>query len=141
MRGWPLAQVLAALALCLLMLIPLVSLSGGGGGMEPGPAGESIMEAPGRLVSLQVEASAEGEVEIEAGAGPVLSIEADAECGEWRVAVPEEGGELVVRCRFSEPGQRGAVRVILREGGQRVSDSTWWGTGEVADIVVIPGRK
>lgn len=57
------------------------------------------------------------------------------------LALPAEGGDLVVSAQWEPSDLRGAVRVEVSSGGDTLVDKTFWGEGSVHDVCTVERGK
>jgi hypothetical protein len=67
-------------------------------------------------------------------AAPVLSRT-------WRVAIPSEGIDLLLKARWPAKTKAAAVRLQISRKGETVTDKTFWAEGGMAELVTVPGGK
>jgi hypothetical protein len=54
-----------------------------------------------------------------------------------QVALPTEGGDLVISAKWEPSDVRAAVRVQVSADGNSLADKTFWGEGSVEDVCTV----
>ncbi len=136
MKGNPLLRLaLVALGIGLLG-VPVWSVTRGREAppvMIASPADEEVGD-----LDLVIESSAPCRVEITLANAQFFSEDVNSAAVKTTVQIPKAGADLVVRATASQSGQRFAVRVRAGHDGSDVADTSFWGDGALAGVLVVP---
>ena len=56
----------------------------------------------------------------------------------WTVALPKEGGDLLLHVKWPAGIPRTAVEIKVLDGDNVLTDQTFWGAGSVTETVTVP---
>lgn len=142
MRGFPLLQISAVVVALLLLGVPVWMLTGDrlqAAPEDPGVAEERKVEMV--VFSVELTSSSPARLSVMAAGHPIQVSDGPLERFEGAFEMPRSQPEdLVVSAKFEEEGGSEALRVKVRESGRLVADKTFWGTGEIQDVlgIVVP---
>jgi len=66
------------------------------------------------------------------GKGPQLNFSTEAQ-----LAMPREGIELVLEATWPKGAPQSVVRLQCETGGERITDRTFWGRGDITQIILV----
>ena len=97
-------------------------------------------DASAKPVRVQVTfASPPASFELDYLGNPLLSGQApDREfCGDWKVAIPKEGVELLVAAKWPPGTPTTAVRLTLTRNGNPLAEQTFWADGSLTETMTV----
>jgi hypothetical protein len=59
----------------------------------------------------------------------------------WRISLPPEGLDLLLKVVWPVPHSRAAVQVKIFQDENVIGDKTFWSEGDLVEIVTVPGRE
>lgn len=60
---------------------------------------------------------------------------------DWKIVVPPEGVELLLKAEWPFPSPKTAVRVEISRGDNGLVDQTFWTEGSLVQSVTVPGTN
>ena len=138
MRGFPLLRIAVVATALLLLGVPVWMLTGDRVQVAQDEAG--VDEGMNEMVVFSVEltSSAPARLSVMAAGHPVQVSDGPLERFEGAFEMPRSQPEdLVVSANFEGEVGSEALRVNVRESGRLVADKTFWGVGEIQDVLGI----
>lgn len=138
MRGFPLLRIAVVAAALLLLGVPVWMLTGDR--VQAAPEDPSVDEGMNEMVVFNVEltSSAPARLSVMAAGHPLQVSDGPLERFEGAFEMPRSQPEdLVVSANFEGEVGSEALRVTVRENGRLVADKTFWGVGEIQDVLGI----
>ena len=138
MRGFPLLRIAVVAAALLLLGVPVWMLTGDRVQVaqdEPG-VDEGVDEMV--VFSVELTSSAPARLSVMAAGHPIQVSDGPLERFEGVFEMPRSQPEdFVVSANFEGEVGSEALRVNVREGVRLIADKTFWGVGEIQDVLGI----
>lgn len=139
MRGFPLLRIAGVAAALMLLGVPVWMLTRDRVDAAPDDRGGGVVTVEKVVFSVVLTSTAPARLSVMAANLPIQESGGGVERFEARFEMSRSRPEdLVVGAAFEGNTGAEALRAQVRADGRMVADKTFWGAGEIQDVVEIP---